>query len=98
MFMDRSMISKLVDSAYTAVSVIQDGSTIAIGGFGGESIMRITNSKLYMTCYVIANNKFGVNYTGAFSHLWNSINGKRPGYAWADNPWVFAIEFKRIEP
>lgn len=35
MFMDRSMISKLVDSAYTAVSVIQDGSTIAIGGFGG---------------------------------------------------------------
>lgn len=35
MFMDRSMISKLVNKAYTAVSVIQDGSTIAISGFGG---------------------------------------------------------------
>lgn len=41
---------------------------------------------------------YGVNYTGPFSHLWNAINCKRPGYAWADNPWVWVIEFKRIEP
>jgi hypothetical protein len=25
--------------------------------------------------------------------LWDSINGKRPGCAWMDNPWVWAISF-----
>ena len=46
-----------------------DTSVLSIGAFGGETIMRITNSKLYMTCYVIANNKFGVNYTGAVDFI-----------------------------
>jgi hypothetical protein len=32
-----------------------------------------------------------------FAILWNSINGKRPGCAWDDSPWVWVIEFKRIE-
>lgn len=41
-----------------------DTSGISIGGLGGETIVKVTNSKLYLTCYVIANNKFGVNYTG----------------------------------
>jgi 3-oxoadipate CoA-transferase alpha subunit len=35
LFMERSMISKIISSAYEAVSVIKDSSTIAIGGFGG---------------------------------------------------------------
>lgn len=30
-----------------------------------------------------------------FEQLWNSINGKK--YPWAADPWVFAIEFKRVE-
>jgi len=29
----------------------------------------------------------------AFAVLWDSINGKKPGHAWADNPWVWAISF-----
>ena len=29
----------------------------------------------------------------AFRHLWDSINGKRPGCAWDDNPWVVAVSF-----
>lgn len=29
-----------------------------------------------------------------FSMLWDSINGKRPGAAWTDNPWIVAITFK----
>lgn len=29
---------------------------------------------------------------------WDSINGKRPGCAWADNPWVWRVEFRRVEP
>ncbi len=29
-----------------------------------------------------------------FEHLWDSINGKKPGRAWADNPTVKVIEFE----
>jgi hypothetical protein len=29
--------------------------------------------------------------------LWNSINGKKPGLSWADNPVVARIQFRRIE-
>ena len=35
--------------------------------------------------------------TQAFRTLWNSINAKR-GYGWDVNPWVWAINFKRIKP
>lgn len=30
----------------------------------------------------------------AFSGLWQEVNGKR--YPWESNPWVWAVEFKRI--
>lgn len=26
---------------------------------------------------------------------WDSINGKRPGCSWADDPWVWVVEFRR---
>ncbi len=32
----------------------------------------------------------------SFQSLFNSINGKRPGCAWADNPWVWVVEFERV--
>lgn len=32
-----------------------------------------------------------------FSSLWELINGKKPGRSWNDNPWVWVIEFKRID-
>lgn len=31
-----------------------------------------------------------------FAKLWNSLNEKR-GYGWDSNPWVWVIEFKRVE-
>lgn len=31
----------------------------------------------------------------AYTALWDSINGKTPGAAWADNPWVWVVSFKR---
>jgi hypothetical protein len=36
------------------------------------------------------------NKVSAFAALWNSANSKRPGAAWADNPWVWVIEFQRV--
>jgi hypothetical protein len=34
-----------------------------------------------------------------FEELWDEINAKRGyGYSWDVNPWVFVIEFRRVEP
>jgi len=33
----------------------------------------------------------------AFKVLWNKLNNK-PGFRWADSPWVWVISFRRIEP
>jgi hypothetical protein len=30
-----------------------------------------------------------------FRELWDSINAKRPGCSWEDDPWVWVVEFKR---
>jgi hypothetical protein len=40
----------------------------------------------------------GLDIRECFQHLWDSINGKRPGCAWSDNPWVWSIGFWRITP
>ena len=32
----------------------------------------------------------------AFRNLWNSINAKRPGCSWLDNPWVVAVSFRPV--
>lgn len=39
------------------------------------------------------------NLIEGFSDLWNSINAKRNDgiYSWESNPWVWVVEFKRIE-
>jgi hypothetical protein len=31
-----------------------------------------------------------------FVELWDSINGKKDGCSWADNPWVWALTFRRV--
>ncbi len=44
-------------------------------------------------------NSFGKSlghYRYAFYLLWDSINAKR-GYGWDENPWVWVIEFNRLE-
>ena len=39
----------------------------------------------------------GTSYKNAFLDVWNNINAKR-GYSWDSNPWVWVIEFVRIDP
>lgn len=36
------------------------------------------------------------SYRNGFHELWDNINIKR-GYPWSSNPWVWMIEFRRIE-
>lgn len=38
-----------------------------------------------------------LDYIEAFRIAWDSINSKRPGCTWADNPAVVALTFKRIQ-
>lgn len=38
----------------------------------------------------------GARCRPAFRHLWDSINAKR-GYGWDANPWVWVVEFRRVE-
>lgn len=33
----------------------------------------------------------------SFRTLWDSINGKKEGFTWNDNPWVFVYDFKIID-
>jgi hypothetical protein len=35
------------------------------------------------------------SFRGGYRNLWNLINGKR--YPWDSNPWVWVVEFKRLE-
>lgn len=32
-----------------------------------------------------------------FRWLWDHLNGKKPGRAWADNPWTWVVGFRRLE-
>lgn len=38
----------------------------------------------------------GYQYMQEFKWLWDSINARR-GYPWESNPWVWVVEFRRIE-
>lgn len=39
----------------------------------------------------------GFDSLDGFALLWDRINQKR-GYGWHANPWVWAVEFKRLQP
>lgn len=32
-----------------------------------------------------------------FAALWDEINGERDGCSWADDPWVWVVEFRQVE-
>lgn len=37
-----------------------------------------------------------IGYVLGFKRRWDALNAKR-GYPWSSNPWVWAIEFKRVK-
>jgi hypothetical protein len=36
-------------------------------------------------------------YIETFRELWDSVNGKREGCSWGDNPWLWVVEFPKWE-
>lgn len=69
--------------------------TLEIVSIRVERVQEITHSDAVaegLTCY-------HENYQCAiddYKDLWDSINAKR-GYSWNSNPWVWVIEFKKVE-
>lgn len=52
-----------------------------------------TNSRGDDTCDAMCGSK---SYREEFMDIWNSINQKR-GFGWGTNPFVWCVEFKRVE-
>ena len=38
----------------------------------------------------------GLSYRPGFEGLWDTINGAKRGCSWTDNPWVWAVAFRRV--
>ena len=38
-----------------------------------------------------------LEYRPVFLAAWDAVNGRRKGCAWAANPWVWALTFRRVE-
>lgn len=51
-----------------------DFSGLTVGGLGGETVCKISNSKLYLTCYVVANNTYGQSVSGSVDFI-SGANG-----------------------
>lgn len=76
--------------------------TLEVTGVRAERVQDITEEDAKAEGVILhggwnANDtEYAINYRGGFSRLWDSINAKR-GYGWDKNPWVWVIEFKRLD-
>ena len=46
-----------------------DFSDVSIDGFGGDTVAKISNSKLYLTCYVVADERYGQSVNGTIDFM-----------------------------
>ncbi|HGG04710.1 MAG TPA: hypothetical protein ENK28_04575 [Aliiroseovarius sp.] len=47
--------------------------------------------------FVPGTDVIGASPRAAYAAFWDSLNGKKPGKSWDDNPWVVATEFDVVE-
>ena len=60
-----------------------------------ERVQEISEFEAEAEGMVSANGSF-YNARHEYEVLWNKLNAKR-GFGWDVNPWVWVIEFKRVE-
>lgn len=41
--------------------------------------------------------RLGQSYIWGFAAAWDAIYGNKPGLSWTENPWVWVVDFKRVE-
>lgn len=73
--------------------------TLEITDIRAERVQDITNANIRAEGMPVSGDGFMSPETPRiwFRDLWDSINGKKPGRSWRDNPWVWVIEFRRVE-
>jgi hypothetical protein len=73
-------------------------SPIFMPRWASRIILEITDVKVEQLQNITEEDaiKEGYDRRDAYAWAWNSINAKR-GYPWESNPWVWVIEFKRVE-
>jgi hypothetical protein len=57
-------------------------------------VQEISKADTYAEGVVYPENAWSI---ANFAALWDSINAKRPGCSWRENPWCWAITFERTE-
>lgn len=67
-----------------------------VEGTSPERALEIGGEQFTPTFYDPDGQNVRPNYKDAFSELWSNINAKR-GYGWDTNPWVWVIEFERVD-
>lgn len=69
--------------------------TLDVVSVGVERLQAITEDDARAEGPVLCGHDCG-DARGHFQALWDSINGKRA--SWAVNPWVWAVEFRKVQP
>jgi len=61
--------------------------------------LEITNVRCERVQEITLNDAWDEGYKTItdFKEAWDALNSKRKGCSWNDNPWVFVLEFKKIE-
>lgn len=85
---------ELTDVRVERVQDISEGDANAEGL--EQSVTQIMNNfeYTYRGCH---DGDWTADHQEAFADLWDTINVNRPGYSWAENPYVWCLSFKVIK-
>lgn len=84
------ILLEITDIRVERVQDITESEAIA------EGVELLNNSPFNQWKSYKEKGRFHLHAWQSFQSLWNSINEKR-GFGWDVNPWVWVVEFKRIE-
>jgi len=76
-----------------AIHMLESASraVLTVTSLGVERLHRITFEEVVAEGL---DDVTALDYRWRFAALWDWINGKRPGGAWAHNPWVFVVGYE----